>query len=54
MVVLAGSLRLHYFGQSLLMQDFLYRNMYMYRVKYLAFIDLGENFLLSTKTCSNS
>ena len=32
--------RLHYHGQSMLLQDCLYRN--MYRVKYLAFIDLDE------------
>ena len=31
---------LHYHGQSLLLQDCLYRN--MYRVKYLTFIDLDE------------
>ena len=34
---------LHYFGQSLIMHDCLYRN--MYRVKYLAMADLDELFL---------
>ena len=36
---------LHYFGQSLMMHDCLYRN--MYRVKYLAVVDLDELLLPS-------
>ena len=36
---------LHYFGQSLIMHDCLYRN--MYRIKYLAMVDLDELLLPS-------